>query len=82
MRSAVNDRPGQIRQRAQTRGEAHAIERADLDQKQRKPGLRNQARLNAARGAHECDFVSLFAELFRDGEGRNDVAPGSATRQE
>ena len=55
--------------------EADAIQRADFDQLERKSGRRNQAVLDAARGADEQNFgVVAGLEFLGDGEGRDDVS--------
>ena len=74
-----HDREREVEERAQSRGKADAIQRADVNKVEREVSLGHQSGLNAPRGADECCLMSTPPQLFGDGERRDDVSASAST---
>ena len=78
----IPDRAGKVEQSLQPGLEADLVQRADLDQSQRKSGGGNQPVLDSARRADEQDFrVVLLLEFLGDGKRGDYVSAGAAACQ-
>ena len=76
------DRAGKVEQSLQPRLETDFVERADLDQPQRKSRRRNQPVLDATGCADKQYFSAiLLLQFVGNGQGGNYVSAGAAPRQ-